>query len=346
MGRKKPCRLAPSATPWDNIDESQLTPTQALVKESHKSAYRFRHESFDKDIEFFNSFERERCPLCGSEDMRMFGHEKSGMQRYRCNACKKTFTPVTGTIFDARKLPVSAWVDYLMQAFSFESIAVMTREDRRSDTTIPYWVGKIFAVLDGIQDGVVLAGEVQIDETYYPVPTAEMVTKGGRRLRGLSRNQLCIGVGCDGAGRSCCIHEGFGKTSGSKTMAAFGDRVKEGSHLTHDMERAHGRLVRELGLSDVAYNAKEISKLPDADNPLREVNRLCYLLKRFLDSHSGFNRDNLQGWLDLFSVAMNPPGDKMEKVEFVLNRAMRIPVTLRFRDFYNVKPSSGAHAGS
>jgi hypothetical protein len=70
------------------------------------------------------------------------------------------------------------------------------------------------------------------------------------------------------------------------------------------------------------------------------VNRLCYLLKRFLDSHSGFDRSDLDGWLNLFSVAMNPPEDKMKKAVFVLNRAMGNPKTLRFRDFYNVKSRS------
>jgi len=342
MSGKKRKGLAASATPWDGYDENQLTPTQLLVKNSHKSAYAFRHESFDYDIDFFNSFDRTSCPLCESEDIKKFGHEKSGMQRYRCNACQKTFTPVTGTVFDARKLPVSAWTDFLIQAFSFESIAVITREDRRSDTTIPYWLGKTFAVLEGVQDGIMLSGDVQIDETYYPVPGAEIVSVDGKRLRGLSRNKICIGVGCDNNGHSYYVAEGLGKTSGEKTMAAFCAHIKRGSRLVHDMEKGHHRLVRELELKDEAHNSKLLSKLDDKDNPLREVNRLCYLLKRFLHSHSGFNRDDLDGWLNLFSVAMNPPAEKMDKVVFVLNRAMCNPKTVRFRDFYNIKPSSRA----
>jgi len=38
MSGKKRKGLAASATPWDGYDESQLTPTQLLVKNSHKSA--------------------------------------------------------------------------------------------------------------------------------------------------------------------------------------------------------------------------------------------------------------------------------------------------------------------
>jgi len=340
MNKKKRRKAAPSATPWDNIGDGSLTPAQVLVRETHKSAYAFRHESFKGDIDFFNHFLRDSCPWCGSGKVNKHGHYASGLRRYLCSDCGKTFTPATGTIFDSRKLPLPAWVDFLLQVFSFESMAVMTREDRRSDTTIPYWMGKLFSVLEGIQEDTVLTGRVQIDETYYPVPGANTVSVDGKALRGLSRNKLCIGIGCDDTGYSYFAHEGLGKTSGVKTLDAFGTHIAQGSLLIHDMEKGHYRLVRALKLADEAHNAKLLAKLEDADNPLRDVNRLCYLVKRFLGSHSGFNRDNLNGYLDLFSVIMNPPANKMEKATLVLNRAMSNPKTLRFRDFYNIKPKS------
>jgi predicted RNA-binding Zn-ribbon protein involved in translation (DUF1610 family) len=341
MTAKRWAMPSASATPWDHRDESSLSATERLVMESHRSAYRFRHESFDMDIEFLNSFERDFCPRCGSAAIKKAGHEKTGMQRYRCNGCRKAFTPATGTVFEARKLPVSAWVDFLIQVFSFQSIAVITREDRRSGTTAPYWLGKTFAVLDGIQDGIVLTGDVQVDEAYYPVPSAEAVSVEGRRLRGLSRNKICIGIGCDRNGHSYFANEGLGKTSSGRTMAAFGGHIEPGSHLIHDMEKSHRRLIGALGLTDEAHNSKQLAKLSDKDNPLAAVNRLCYLVKRFLNSHSGFDRDDLDGWLNLLSVAMNPPVDKMEKAVSVLNRAMCIPKTLRFREFYSLSGRSG-----
>jgi hypothetical protein len=61
------------------------------------------------------------------------------------------------------------------------------------------------------------------------------------------------------------------------------------------------------------------------------------LLKLFLDSRSGFDRTDLDGYLNLFSVTMSPPGEKMKKVALVLERAISSPKTVRFRDFYNVK---------
>ena len=339
MKSRKRHRLAASATPWDRINGVDLTPAQALVAASHRSVYEFKHESFEGDVEFFNGFSRKMCPFCESEHLARFGSDRSGIQRYRCVECTKTFTPMTNTIFEDRKLPLSAWVDFLIQLFSFESTNAMTRENRRSDTTIPYWIGKVFAVLDGIQDGLVLKGRVQIDETFYSVAAKDAMTVDGKLLRGLSRNKICIAVGCDDTGHSYFAREGFGKPSIASTLKVFEPHIKRGSLLIHDMERAHRKLVDELELREEVHNSKSISKLDDAENPLGDVNRLCYLLKSFLNSHSGFDRDDLDGYLDLFSVMMNPPANKMEKVVLVLNRAMDNPKTLRFRDFYNVKPS-------
>ena len=103
---------------------------------------------------------------------------------------------------------------------------------------------------------------------------------------------------------------------------------------------------RELGLRSERHNSKLIKRLPDPENPLAAVNRLCYLLRLFLDSHTGFDRTRLGGYLDLFWVMMNPPRDKMEKAAFVLDRAMRNPKTLRYRDFYARPPSSDDEGSS
>lgn len=204
-------RRAPSATPWDDLPESQITPSQAIVKAARDGICSFRRERFSGDADFFNGYPRSERPHCGSAKVKRNGANRNGVQVYRCLFCGRTSTPVAGTIFDDSKLPVAAWADFILRAISLES---------------------------------------------------------------------------------------------------------------------------------EAYNAKLLKGLPDELDPLEPVNRLCFLLKCFPRAHSGFNRDNIQGFLNLFSVATNPPSDKLEKAAFALDRAMRCPKTLRFRDFYNVKTSS------
>lgn len=338
MSGKKRQWVAPSATPWDERDPDELGPAETLVKACHQDVYRYRHArpSLEGEAEFFNSYTREACPRCRSTSIEGKGLDPNGIRRWRCLSCKRTFGPATATIFEGRKIPAADWTEFLLELFSFESINAMTRANRRSVTTFPYWRAKLFAVLKDVQCATVLSGVVQIDETLYPLAAKDQPLKpDGTKMRGgYSKSKICIGVGCDSKGISVFKREGLGKTSGVKTMEAFGAHIAPGSKLVHDMESAHNKLVRELGLISEAYDSKKICKLPDAQNPLCKVNHLCNYLKLFLNSHSGFNRDDLEGYLDLFWVTMNPPANKMEKAAFVLNRAMYNPVSLTYREFY------------
>jgi hypothetical protein len=55
------------------------------------------------------------------------------------------------------------------------------------------------------------------------------------------------------------------------------------------------------------------------------------MLKLFLASHSGFIREDLQDYLNLFCFIMNQPKDKHEKVEKFMNMAVGCRILLRYR---------------
>ena len=96
------------------------------------------------------------------------------------------------------------------------------------------------------------------------------------------------------------------------------------------------KLVKELALESITYTSRDLKGLLDKDNPLYPVNRAHAILKMFLNSHSGFNREDLQGYLNLFSIVTNPPDEMLAKVEFVINSAFQNPKTLRYREFYGI----------
>ena len=73
-------------------------------------------------------------------------------------------------------------------------------------------------------------------------------------------------------------------------------------------------LVEKLGLVSEEYASEELKGLSDKDNPLDPVNRVHDMLKKFLNAHSGFNRDELEGYLNLFAFNANPPKDPLEKL--------------------------------
>ena len=337
---------APSAssTPWDGADESSLTPGQELVMGWQREQYDWLHRhGGDLDAAFPDACRRDSCPRCGSGRIQMYGHDRRGVRRWRCAACGTTLAPATGTIFEDRRLPVTAWAEFLLAIMSFESLAGIARRDRRSPTTPAYQLAKLFMVLDGIQDAVVLSGRVQADEMMYPVPAADRdPLLAGRRAGGHPRNSTCIAIACEEGEHGSAVFRalGLGKPSAERAKAAYCPHLSGGIVLVHDRENSHNAVVRELGLVSEAYDSREIKRLPDEENPLWKVNRLCFLPGLFLDGHTGFDRANFSGWLDLFSVMMNPPENRLEKVALVLDRAMASQKTLRYRDFYRQTPSS------
>jgi hypothetical protein len=160
----------------------------------------------------------------------------------------------------------------------------------------------------------------------------------GKKLQGLSRNKLCIGVATDKR-HTLFLVESYGKPSQKKTFETFHNHIAPGSTLIHDKDQAHAKLIKVLALQNTAYASKELKGLPYKENPLEPVNRQHALMKHFLNAHAGFLRENLRGYLDLFSYVTNPPHDLAEKVDSLLNMVFDNPKSLRYRDYHRAKSS-------
>jgi len=314
-----------------------LTTTQAFLKQHYKTHYTDRHKKVGDsgEAEMINSYPPTKCPFCGSEKFKKSGRTKSFVQRYMC-VCSKTFSPTTGTIFDDRKISISEWMEYCMNLFRHVSVTTGSWNNKNAFTTSKYWLQKLFMTLDGVQSGIILSGTVWLDETYYSVRAGDIIKKeNGDELRGLSRNQIRIGVATDN-NHSLFFVEGTGKPSQKITYETFSNHIEPGSTLIHDGDAAHNKLVKDLSLKSISHSSNELKGLPDKDNPLNPVNRAHDILKKFLNAHSSFIRDDMQGYLNLFSFVTNPPSEMLEKVELVINLAFQNPKTLRYRDFFGV----------
>ena len=320
-------------TPWDESEE--LTPVQRFIKSSYLEDYGEKHPALSatNEVELFNSLELTTCRYCESAFIRKSGSTKNGVQRYQCRECGRSFTVTTNSLFADHKVSISEWIEYCINLLCFTSTNSASRNNKNSFTTSKYWLKKLFIALESYQESIILKDRVELDETFYRVEQGERKQQNGGALRGLSRNQICIGIACDAANTYCMV-EGLGKPSTSGTLAAFRSHIQPGALLVHDMEKSHNALVRELHLNSEAYPSVQLKNMPDKDNPLRHVNHKCFLLKAFLNAHAGFDRDDLQNYLNLFAFSMNPPDNMLEKVEHLLTFVLNIERTLRFRDAF------------
>ena len=86
----------------------------------------------------------------------------------------------------------------------------------------------------------------------------------------------------------------------------------------------------------MSYSSSELKGLADSENPLNPVNRIHCLLKMFLNAHSGFSRDDLQSYLNLYSFVINPPYDHLEKVEEIIKMVFENPKSLKYREQFGL----------
>lgn len=318
--------------PWSG--KEALSKGEALVGSTLGEWYEAKHRMpSDEELSFVNSLPVESCPHCGSDSFKKDGFTKAGLCSYRCKSCGKRFNPLTGTVFDAKKIPISEWIEFLMHLFSFHSLRSSSFSNRNSEKTGKYWLSKVFAVLGGIQDGIVLSGKVWIDETFVPVMCKDAVKKDGKLLRGISRNMMGIAVATDGK-RSVFISTGASKPSKASTFKAYSPHIAKGSTIVHDGEKSHSRLIEELGLSSEAHASSKTKGLDDSENPLYPVNRLHYFLQRFLGEHDGFKREDLQDWLNLFWFVMNGPSNPYGKALRFIERAVSVKKVIRYRKVF------------
>lgn len=60
------------------------------------------------------------------------GDYENGTRRYRCLDCGKAFSPLTGTVFDAHKIPISEWTEYMIHLFEFHFLSSSARDNRNA----------------------------------------------------------------------------------------------------------------------------------------------------------------------------------------------------------------------
>ena len=87
----------------------------------------------------------------------------------------------------------------------------------------------------------------------------------------------------------------------------LGKHISPKSRLIHDEERSHSVLIRNLELFSEVHSTIETKRLSDKDNPLDPINDVHNLIRRFMRAHGGYNRDNLQDWMNLIWFILSKP---------------------------------------
>ena len=118
------------------------------------------------------------CPYCKSRRVKKNGtttRNGVSLQRYKCNDCGRTFTVLTGTIFEGRKLSLGEMF-YIIKNFPKWSINEIAAQLGLDYDDVHSFIMDVMSVADGEISLEKLAVTIEIDEVY--VNSGEKGKKG------------------------------------------------------------------------------------------------------------------------------------------------------------------------
>lgn len=264
----------------------------------------------------------ERCLHCGARALVRWGETRTGLQRLRCKACRRTFSAATGTAVARIRLPEKLALvlrDMLGPApSSCRALAARLGLDK---TTVWRWRMRILAALRGI-GAARLAGIVEADEKYFReqrLGSREWVRharepsrfpkpdrprwRDFRRLglllpAGLSKWQVPVLTLADRAGarRADMLPD----RRAESLVAVLDAHIGTDAVLCSDGDGAYGLFARARRLPHYRLNAKTGPKVIDTAFHIQTVNNLHSRFEAFMRPFCGPATRYLPGYAAWF----------------------------------------------
>jgi transposase-like protein len=148
------------------------------------------------------------CPHCASHSLQRWGHV-SGLPRYRCKDCRRSFNALTGTPL-ARLRKKEQWAAHAQALMTGESVAKAAKRCDVAVSTAFRWRHRFLSAPAGDKP-MQLNGIVEADETYIresfkgkrsDLPRPARKRGGSIKKRGLPAEQIGVLVARDRSGKT------------------------------------------------------------------------------------------------------------------------------------------------
>lgn len=240
-------------------------------------------------------------PHCRSEMLIRNGF-RSGLTRYRCKSCRKSFNALTGTPF-ARLRNKEHWIEYLQCIIDSKTIRKSATICSVHRNTAFRWRHRF---LNGSHDSQpqLLTGMVEADETYF-----RKSRKGSKKLdrsprkrgkegakRGLSKDQVCVLVACDRNGNEADYIAGTGSVSGKWLKSHFRQHISSDSVLITDGAASFTSFCSKLEVKHKVIINKEGMRVQGPYH-IQNVNSYHSSLKNWMRRFNGVATKYLNNYL-------------------------------------------------
>src|SRR5437763_2982935 len=262
------------------------------------------------------------CPHCGAERLQRWGHA-SGLRRYRCQACRKTFNALTGTSL-ARLRKKACWLRYGEALAAGMALTKAAAHCGVHLTTSFRWRHRFLRAPAAAREA--LGGVVEADETFF-----RRSHKGSRRWRrggvpparrprrrrepagkrGLSAEQVPALIARDRAGPTIdAVLPDFGAEA---IGAALGPVVAGDAVLCSDGAKAYAAFAAGHGLHHEPVNLAAGIRVRDGAFHIQNVNAYHGRLKGWMGRFNGVATRYLAiylGWRRTLERAAEPSASR------------------------------------
>lgn len=283
-------------------------PTLATSLRTEADAYAF--------LEQLRWGDEPRCPHCGSERPPYFLKPQNGASRktrtgstserrvWKCAACRKQFSVLTGTIFHGSKVPVRTWLFVVFEMCASKN-GVSAREVERKYKLTPktawFMLHRIREAMKKQPLAGLLTGRVVSDETFYGgKPSNRHRHDPSQHVQGTTDKTPIQSLVCRETGevRSRVVPDVTGDNL-RHALATHTDPAR--THLQTDSHPAYGRLASDMGFashSAVDHGRQEYVR---GDVTTNHAEGYFSQLKRSVDgTHHHVSREHLPRYLAEF----------------------------------------------
>lgn len=244
------------------------------------------------------------CPYCSGKEVVCNG-SASGLQRFKCRGCAKTFNALTGTPL-ARLRMKGKWVaqaEALRDGLSLSQVAERLNISQR---TAFNWRHKFLALPKKVMAGA-LAGIVEADETYFlesfkgqkrGMARAPRRRGGKAKKPGSSKEQIPVLVSRDRTGATAdCVLKA---DDAAQVTAALQPILSKDAILCTDGSRVLAASAKQMGIMHRPVNLAAGIRVVGGVYHVQNVNSYDSRLKGWMRRFHGVATRHLESYLGWF----------------------------------------------
>jgi len=249
------------------------------------------------------------CPHCGSLKYSKDGHEKSGVQRYRCKICKRSFNPFSCTWLSKihKKELLYPYINLMNQGLSLEKIRIELDINKK---TAFDWRHKITSSLNKIEESS-FNGITESDETFFMHSckgSSKLERKAHKRgtkasSRGINKELVATIVTMDRDKNIDLKVASFGRITKKDIDAAIGDKINTKTILCTDGHVSYKGFAKDKNIEHHVLRADLKQFVKQKKYHIQHVNSAHSRLKKWIENKfHGVATKYLQDYLNWFRM--------------------------------------------